>query len=202
MPQGGNTAYTQGWAGHRGDVLPDGAVLAEWWRRLVGRVLDIMVTGGIAAIVALPWLSELASTMSTFVTRTIDAQESGGTLPSQTEFAVQFLESALPAILIWIVVSMVYETTFLVWRSATPGKIVVGTVVRRVGGPGRLSVATALKRQIIPVSTVLLNFVPIVSIFAFGVGVVDPAWLLWDPKRQALHDKVADTVVVLRSSQR
>ena len=30
------TPYHQGVAAARGDVLPDGAVLAEWWRRLVG----------------------------------------------------------------------------------------------------------------------------------------------------------------------
>ena len=32
----------------------------------------------------------------------------------------------------------------------------------------------------------------------FFLSVLDPAWLLWDPKRQALHDKVAETVVVLK----
>ena len=40
------------------------------------------------------------------------------------------------------------------------------------------------------------------GLFAPVVRLLDPAWLLWDPKRQALHDKVADTVVVLRNPQR
>ena len=39
------------------------------------------------------------------------------------------------------------------------------------------------------------------SIFGFGVSIVDPAWLLWDARRQCLHDKLADTVVVLRHPQ-
>jgi len=34
------------------------------------------------------------------------------------------------------------------------------------------------------------------------LSILDPAWLLWDPKRQCLHDKLADTVVVLRVRSR
>ena len=60
----------------------------------------------------------------------------------------------------------------------------------------------ALKRQAIDVVTTLLSLVPFVGLFAPIVRLLDPAWLLWDPKRQALHDKVADTVVVLRNPQR
>ena len=105
----------------------------------------------------------------------------------------------MPITLISIVVSLVYETVFLVTRGATPGKMVMGTVVRRVGAPGRLSVVTALRRQIIAVGTSLLGLVPLVSLLGSGLSILDPAWLLWDAKRQCLHDKLADTVVVLRN---
>ena len=50
----------------RGDVLPDGAVLAEWWRRLVGRILDIIVTTVITVIIAFPWLSKVLSVLSDY----------------------------------------------------------------------------------------------------------------------------------------
>ena len=60
----------------------------------------------------------------------------------------------------------------------------------------------ALKRQAIDAVTTLLSLVPLLGLFAPVVRFLDPAWLLWDPKRQALHDKVADTVVVLRNPQR
>jgi uncharacterized RDD family membrane protein YckC len=80
--------------------------------------------------------------------------------------------------------------------------MVMGTFVRRLEGPGRLSVVTVLRRQAIAVSTALLGLVPIVGALASVVRFLDPAWLLWDAKRQCLHDKVADTVVLLRNPQR
>ena len=199
MPPAGYNAYAQGWVAPRTDVLPDGAVLAEWWRRLVGRILDIIVTVVITLILAFPWLTQALSAMSDFFAQTVQAAESGAAPPSQTAFAEQFLQVIVPITLISVVVSLVYETVFLVTRGATPGKMVMGTVVRRVGAPGRLSVVTALRRQIIAVGTSLLGLVPIVSLLASGLSILDPAWLLWDAKRQCLHDKLADTVVVLRN---
>ncbi len=202
MPPTGYNAYNQGWVAPRGDVLPDGAVLAQWWRRLVGRILDYIVTVVITVVIAFPWLSEAVSALSDFVAQSVQAAESGGTAPSQTALTEQFLQAALPFTLISVVVSLLYETAFLSTRGATPGKMVMGTFVRRTGHAGeRLSVVDALRRQIIAVGTSLLGLLPFVSLLASGLSVLDPAWLLWDRKRQALHDKVADTVVVLRNPQ-
>ena len=104
---------------------------------------------------------------------------------------------SVPIAVISVLVSLVYQTVFLTTRGATPGKMVVGTVVRRVGGPGKLTVVDALKRQLIDIATTIGSLVPLLGLFAPVVRFLDPAWLLWDPKRQCLHDKVADTVVVL-----
>ncbi|MGL5849391.1 MAG: RDD family protein, partial [Phycicoccus sp.] len=67
-----------------------------------------------------------------------------------------------------------------------------------VGSPGRLSVTTAARRQVISVVATVVGLVPLIGVLGTVMRVLDPAWLLWDPKRQALHDKVADTVVVIR----
>jgi uncharacterized RDD family membrane protein YckC len=32
--------------------------------------------------------------------------------------------------------------------------------------------------------------------FLGWIGLLDPLWCLWDDKRQCLHDKVADSIVV------
>ena len=201
MPPGGYGAYGQGYGTQQGAVLPDGAVLAEWWRRLIGRILDFIVTAVITLVIAWPWVSQALSTTSDFFAQTLRAAENGGAAPSQAAFAEQFYKVVLPITLINIAVSLVYETAFLTTRGATPGKMVTGTLVRLVEGPGRLSVATALRRQIISVCTSLMGLVPLLSIFGSGLSLVDPAWMLWDSKRQCLHDKLADTVVILRNPQ-
>ena len=50
-----------GWGTARGGVLPDGAVLAEWWRRLVARILDWIVVGLVAALFTVGLLSDLVA---------------------------------------------------------------------------------------------------------------------------------------------
>jgi uncharacterized RDD family membrane protein YckC len=202
VPPAGYNPYTQGWTAPRGDVLPDGAVLAEWWRRLVGRILDLIVITVLTLVFALPWLGTAVSAMSDYMQAVQLAAESGGPQPDQTAFAEQILSVSVPIALVSVLVSLVYQTIFLTTRGATPGKMVVGTFVRRVGHPGKLTVVDALKRQAIDAVTTLLSLVPLLGLFAPVVRFLDPAWLLWDPKRQALHDKVADTVVVLRNPQR
>ena len=122
--------------------------------------------------------------------------------PTSRAFTTEIASLAVPITIISMVVSLLYETVFLTWRGATPGKMVVGTLVRRVEGPGTLSVVTALKRQVIAVVTSLMGLMPGLSLLGSLLNIIDPAWLLWDPKRQALHDKVADTVVILRNPQR
>ncbi|MFL6079486.1 MAG: RDD family protein [Ornithinibacter sp.] len=202
MPPAGHNPYQQGWPTARSDVLPDGAVLAEWWRRLVGRILDIIVITAITVVLAIPWLGSVFSAMSDYLQQVQAAAESGAAQPDQTAFTEQILAVSLPIAVISVLVSLAYQTIFLTTRGATPGKMVVGTVVRRVAAPGKLTVVDALKRQLIDIGTTVLSLVPLLGLFAPLLRALDPAWLLWDPKRQALHDKVADTVVVLRSSQR
>ena len=202
MPPSGHNPYQQGWAAPRGDVLPDGAVLAEWWRRLVGRILDIIVTTVITVVLSIPWLGTVSSAMSDYVQQVQAAAESGAPQPDAAALTEQILSVSLPIALITVLVSLVYQTIFLTVWGATPGKMAVGTVVRRVGGPGKLTVVDALKRQLIDIATTIGSLVPLLGLFAPVVRFLDPAWLLWDPKRQCLHDKVADTVVVLRNPRR
>lgn len=190
---GYGTAYAQ-----RKDVLPDGAVLAEWWRRLLARILDSILTTVVALILSIPWLGPMFTAFTDFLTASIEAGESGSPMPDQSAYVTEMLAASLPITIISLVVGLLYETAFLVWRGATPGKMVLGTVVRRVGSAGRLTLVDAIKRQLIGIGTAVLGLAPVVGLLGSVVSVLDPAWLLWDPKRQTLHDKVADTVVVLK----
>jgi uncharacterized RDD family membrane protein YckC len=176
--------------------LPDGAVLAEWWRRLLARVVDALVVNVIGGLLALPFLGPVLSVFEDWFSAALEGGP--GSQPDSAALQSALTDVALPVTLVMLAVALVYEVGFLVWRSATPGKMLFGTVVRPLDAPGPVTLPVALRRQAIKVVTELLSLNVLLGLAGFFLSVIDPAWLLWDPKRQALHDKVAETVVVLK----
>ncbi len=84
--------------------------------------------------------------------------------------------------LFWLAVAA-YEVGFVAVRGATPGKSLVGLKVIGTEPPhAKPDLRTAVVRWLVPAAVPGL--------------LVDAAWLLWDPDRQCLHDKVAQTLVV------
>lgn len=181
------------WASSAKDTLPDGAVLAPWWRRLVARGLDWLLTSVVSGLLSIPFIGPLVTALEEYLA---DALRGGA--PDQAAFQAAVLEASVPVTVIGLVVGLVYETGFLLWRAATPGKMALGTLVRPTRGPGPVSLVVAVRRQAITVLTALMGLNAVLGVLATMLSVLDPAWLLWDPRRQALHDKVADTVVVLK----
>ena len=157
-------------------VLPDGAVLAEWWRRLVAGLIDGVVVLVLVGVAWIPWYGDLLAQLG-----------SPYADPTATLGIMALVSGAI---------SLVYDVGLLAWKQATLGKMLLGTVVRRAADP-RLTLGDALKRQILPaVGSLIL----LLSSGGSYLSLVDSAWLLWDPKRQTLHDKIAGTVVVLKST--
>lgn len=72
-------------------------------------------------------------------------------------------------------------------RGQTLGKGMARIAVRDGRTGGRLSLGRALGRAYFMSALYAAFMIPFV---------VDVLWPLWDPRRQALHDKVVDTVVV------
>ncbi|GAA4329651.1 hypothetical protein GCM10023178_42530 [Actinomadura luteofluorescens] len=94
----------------------------------------------------------------------------------------------------------VYFTVLHARWGQTLGKKAFGIRLVRAADLSAVSWGQALGRQAfvyaISVTTGALNLVtPAAGILGL-VGLLDNAWILWDEKRQALHDKVAGTVVV------
>lgn len=178
-------------------TAPDGVPLADWWQRLLARIIDGLITGVLVAMLGFPWVSGIVTTMTDLTGQVIrDAGAGLSTQIDQSAFQDQLMRDAVPLTLLMVAVGVAYETFFLVRSGATPGKKVLGITVRRVNRPGPLTVVEALKRQSIQQGCNLLSLIPIASLIAFVVQLLDVLWLLWDPRRQALHDKVADTLVV------
>jgi uncharacterized RDD family membrane protein YckC len=96
-----------------------------------------------------------------------------------------------------IAVAIVYNVFFLVRWGATPGKRLAGISVRLRDQPGTLTVSTALRRYGFVAVIDALGNVPGASLLSLPLWAVDHIFPAFDPQRQALHDKVAGTVVVV-----
>ena len=93
-----------------------------------------------------------------------------------------------------VVFTLVSVTYFVVLnggrRGQTFGKMVWDVRVRDAASGGPLGVAQALRRHLIPAPFFMI------PILGFGLWLIDGFWPLWDGRRQALHDKLAGSVVV------
>ncbi len=180
-----------------GPTARDGTPLADWWQRLLARLLDNILLGVVVLVVGFPWLSGLAAEMGDFFDEALRDAEAGiTTVPDTTALSEALIGYIVPLTFLNIAVSVLYETFFLMRSGATPGKKALGITVRRVERPGALRLSEALRRQAIPVGCAVLSLVPVVSLLATLAQLLDNLWLLWDPRRQTWHDKVADTLVV------
>jgi uncharacterized RDD family membrane protein YckC len=83
-----------------------------------------------------------------------------------------------------------YQIGFIATRGQTPGKMLVSTKVVDAVSYQLPSLTGAVMRFVVPSAAA---FIPV------GGGLLTMlvyAWLLWDPRRQGLHDKAANTVVI------
>lgn len=186
-PQYAPTQAMQGKATH----TPDGVPLASYGSRVGAYLLDFLITTTVGLVVSSPFLSAFFSWFNSYI-RIIGY---GGT-PNQAYIQSQVLYYLWPMTLIMLIITVVYNVVFLTWRGATPGKLATKIRVRTWDAPGNPTYAVALRRQLIFIGVTLLSFVPVVSTLASISSIVDVLWPLWDNRRQALHDKIASTVVV------
>lgn len=179
--------------GSSGPRTPDGVPITSWLKRLAARVLD----GLFVALLTLPFTGYF---LYRYIQAAVDQMndQTGITLVPSDEV----LRWELPVALILLAGHAVYETVGLRLWSATPGKRVLGISIRLMTAPGRLGWSVIAKRVGFLFGVSLLSFVPVVSYVAGIVWLLDYLWPLWNKPRQALHDKVAATVVVEGPQQR
>lgn len=103
-------------------------------------------------------------------------------------FAVNFVVGLiLPGQILEFLVSLAIGVGYVVyfWTSSgqTPGKMLVG-----------LKVVNADTGQLIDPGTAVLRYVGyLASSIALGLGFL---WIIWDPKKEGWHDKIAKTRVI------
>lgn len=186
-----------------GPTAPDGTPLAQWWQRLLAAMLDNLILGVVSLIVAFPWLRDFMSwyldLLRTMMENPDDTLEVTRLMADITS---RMSASLLPYALISGVLTLLYQTVFHARWGATLGKMALGIRVRRVGRSGPLTVVEALRRSALEFVLGLLSLVPVLGILANPALIADRLWLLWDPRRQCLHDKIADTLVEQKPPRR
>jgi signal peptidase I len=76
----------------------------------------------------------------------------------------------------------------------TPGKLYAGTRVIAPDGSVPGWWRSTLRALVGSLAELVANLLVL--------GILDPAWLLWDPRRQTLHDKAAGTLVIRAKARR
>ncbi|WP_405142554.1 RDD family protein [Sphaerisporangium sp. NBC_01403] len=169
----------------QGAPIPQGAPapLAEWWERLVARIIDNVIFGVIYAILS----SILASIFQPSVADIL------------ANPALSTGSYVLPGLLAGIIAFAAYAAYDYVLHSKdgqTLGKKVMKIRLAAVGG-GPLDSSVVMKRSAIFPGVMVLYGIPFLgwlsSIFVLVLGVLI---LVDKPLQQGLHDKLAGTVVV------
>ncbi|WP_151525357.1 RDD family protein [Serinicoccus kebangsaanensis] len=168
-------------------TTPDGQPLAGWWHRVGARLID-----GLLALVL--------STVLVVVTATPEltaALEDYALNPDPTSAVPVVLEDWLLQLgLISGLVGVAYEVLMVKFFGGTVGKLITGLRVRLRDQPGLPSWNAVLLRSAVYQGPNLVSYLlPALSLLGLFT-LVDVLWPLWDPQRQALHDKAARTNVV------
>lgn len=163
--------------------------LASWGRRFGGFVVDQLLLGVVLAPLVL-WLLWPA-----FVDLW-DAMPADGSFPAQSviaDFQSEVTERTVSITVTTLVVSALYYVPQYALWARTVGHRVVGVRLRSREQDSPPTWGASVLRW--------LMFLGIASVAGALWLVVDGLWPLWDkPYAQALHDKVAGTVVVPRTS--
>ena len=172
--------------------------LAEWWRRLLARVID----GLILAVVFSPLWIPAWHTFFNRLTAIANQYPAGTSLSSipaaRTAIAAaeSHLEGSLFVVgLVFYLVAFAYDWIQHSLWGQTIGKRALGTKVVRADGNPVVGPGPAAGRAAIYALT------PVVPFVGWLFDLVNELWLTWDPRRQCLHDKAAHTVVIKKDYQ-
>jgi len=133
---------------------------AGFWIRVVASIIDTIMI----MIITLPLL---------YIVYGSAMWESESMVNGFWDVMISYILPAIVVILFWR------------YKSATPGKMILGLKVISLGDSEKLSVGQSIGRYI--------GYFPAMLIFMLGI-----IWVAFDKKKQGWHDKMANTAVVKR----
>lgn len=156
---------------------------AGFWRRWVAYVIDGLILSVINTIVVLIFFLRLLQRILLFTNGFCDVDMLTGLAAASV-----VMDIVIFAIVLWLI-KYLYFSAFESSRSqATPGKMALGIIVTD-GQYQRLSFARALGRNL---GKILSNMILMIGYIMAG----------FTARKQALHDMLADCVVILRPTAR
>jgi uncharacterized RDD family membrane protein YckC len=164
--------------------------LAEWWQRLLARIIDGLVLSALILPFWIPVFSSLGNKV-----RNVNNQYAGDLNSPAGQAAMnhvigQFFGDAFLVIVAALAIAVAYDWLQHGLWGRTLGKRALGTMVVTANTRSKIGVGAAGGRAAV---YVLPPLVPLVGgLFAL----LNELWLLWDQQRQCLHDKAAHTVVI------
>jgi len=196
-PGGPMPTYGQpfGLASNR-QTTPDGVPLSGWWKRVLAQIIDRIIISIVALPLTFVPIGRVAGILRDFFQKVADAAQAGtSTMPT---LPAADLNGPLMQISLTVVaVFVIYEVAFLTRTGATIGKRVVGISVRLRDQPGPPPLTAVLKRTAVKQGGGVVSAFPSIGLVGTLFGLIDVLWPLWDAKKQAIHDKVGATNVVV-----
>jgi uncharacterized RDD family membrane protein YckC len=194
QPYGAYQAYPGSAAG-TGYRVKDPA-LAEWWQRLLARIIDGIIVGILFISLWIPFLISLFHRIQRLSNQYPDLTQPGAQQALNNSLRQMMSGYIGTFLLIGLSGAVIYF--FYDWLQhglwgQTIGKRALGTKVVTAQGHTPITGSSACGRAAV---FALVPAVPSVGGLFF---LLDSLWLTWDPRRQCLHDKAASTVVVKTS---
>jgi len=155
--------------------------MAPWWKRLLAIIIDALLIGIPLAIVFFVFIGVSLTSSLENDPNTGQITTSGGLFSGST---ILFQVVAL------LVTVAYYGFLNGSERGQTVGKMALGIRVRDANGGGPIGVGRGAGRALVASLPGQIPFVGVLWVLLDGL------WPLWDPRRQALHDKVVNSVVV------
>ena len=186
---------------------PDGQVLAGWWRRLGGYLLDGVAIGIVTALV-LAVFGALSGAFSEVVNVSAleelldkierNAAEQQSYQPTPEELTAVIGPGFMTLVIIgWLVSAIlgILNGVVLVARSGQTIGDRVAQTRKVVAGRRPPTIGIAFVRWLIPMALMMASNIPFLGVAAYAAWLVDYLRPLWDAKRQTWHDKATSTYV-------
>jgi uncharacterized RDD family membrane protein YckC len=164
-------------------------VLAEWWRRLLARLIDVIAVAIVLLPIGIPMLSPSFSRLQ----RIANQYPNLATSQAQSAFTSaesKFFGAVYTVSLIAAAVWFLYDAFQHAKWGQTLGKRALSTKVVSAYDGSPVGSTAAVKRAAV------YALIPVVPLLGTFFAIINDLWLTWDRRRQCLHDKAARTIVV------